>query len=284
MNTPRVWINGRLLPECHALIPALDPATQNGSGLFDVARGYGGVPFRLDRHLARMRRSARHFGLRLRWSDAAIGRAVHEVLKANRLKDAYIRLVQTGGGTFMIRATPPPRLPTAWFRRGAAVAFASWRRDPRGPIFGHKTLNYLENVLTLERARRAGLADVLFLGLDGSVLEGCVTNVFLVKGGRLRTPALEGILPGVTRATVLEIARSEGIRASEGRVVPRDLERADEVFLTNAMIEVLPVSRVGSRKIGPPGRVTRSLMAGYRQLVAKVAPRQSRSGHTSGHG
>jgi len=160
-------------------------------------------------------------------------------------------------------------VPVSWYRRGAAVAFASWRRDPRAPLYGHKTLNYLENVRTLEGAHREGLADVLFLGLDGRVLEGCVTNVFLVKGGRLRTPALEGILPGVTRATVLEIARSQGMRVEERRLVPRDFERADEVFLTNAMIEVLPISRVGSRRIGPPGPVTRTLMAGYRRLVAK---------------
>jgi len=268
MNAPRLWLDGSLLPEARAPISILDPAAQIGFGLFDVARGYGGVPFRLDRHVARMRRSARHFGLRIRWTDAAIGRAVREVLRANRLEDAYIRLVQTAGGSFMVRATPPPRVPAAWYRRGGAVAIAPWRRDPRAPLYGHKTLNYLENVRTLERAHREGLADVLFLGLDGRVLEGCVTNVFLVKGGRLRTPVLEGILPGVTRATVLEIARSEGIKASEGRVLPRDLERADEVFLTNAMIEVLPVSRVGSRRIGPPGPVTKRLMEGYGRLVA----------------
>lgn len=269
MTIARLWIDGRLVPETRALISILDPAAQIGFGLFDVARGYGGIPFRLDRHVARMRRSARHFGLRIRWPDAVIARAVRGVLKANRLKDAYIRLVQTAGGSFMIRATPPPRVPAAWYRRGGAVAIAPWRRDPRAPLYGHKTLNYLENVRTLERAHRDGLADVLFLGLDGRVLEGCVTNVFLVKGGRLRTPALEGILPGVTRATVLELARSLGIRTSEGRVLPRDLERADEVFLTNAMIEVLPVSRVGPRRIGLPGPVTRSLMAGYEMLVEK---------------
>jgi len=108
LTSERVWIDGRIVPSSRAFISALDPAAQIGLGLFDVARAYGGVPFRLDRHLARMRRSARRFGLRIRWTDTAIVRAVQKVLRANRLKDAYIRLVQTGGGSFMIRATPPP--------------------------------------------------------------------------------------------------------------------------------------------------------------------------------
>jgi len=269
MNPANVWINGNIVTVDKATVSALDPAVQIGFGLFEVMRAYGGEPFLLDRHVARMRRSARRFGMRIGYGDAAIDRAARALLKANRLEDAYLRLVQTAGGSFMIRATPPPRVPAAWYRRGAAVGFAEWRRDPRAPLFGHKTLNYLENVRTLERAHREGLADLLFQGLDGRVLEGCVTNVFLVKGGRIRTPALEGILPGVTRAAVLEIARSLEIETSEGRVMPHDLERADEVFLTNAMIEVLPVSRVGSRRIGAPGPVTKSLMPGYKRLVAE---------------
>jgi branched-subunit amino acid aminotransferase/4-amino-4-deoxychorismate lyase len=255
------------LPSSRAVVSALDPAVQIGLGLFEVMRAYEGEPYLIHRHLERMRRSADYHGVDIRYSDATIARATRSLLRALELRSAYVRLIQTGGGTFLIRAIKLDPLPAAWYRSGAAVRYAPWRRDPRGPLFGHKTLNYLENVQTLFGARGLGLADMLFQGLDGRVLEGCVTNVFLVKGGRLRTPALGGILPGVTRATVLEIARSEGMRASDGRVLPRDLERADEVFLTNAMIEVLPVSRVGSHRIGPPGPVTRSLMAGYRSLV-----------------
>lgn len=258
-----VWIDGRIIPARRATVPALDSAVQIGSGLFEVMRAYDGVPFLLDRHLARMRTSAKLFGLRFRPSDATLEKAALALLKSNKLKSAYVRLVLTGGGTFMILAKPLPVITKSWYEKGAAVDYAPWRRDARAPLYGHKTLNYLENVLTRERALAKGLADVLFLSMDGSVLEGCVTNVFLVSRGRLVTPALEGILPGVTRGEVIRLARSMKIPVIERRVLPRDLERADEVFLTNALIEVLPVSRVGKRRIGPPGPVARSLRAGY---------------------
>lgn len=264
----KVWIDGRITDR--ATLSALDSSVQIGLGLFEVLRAYDGVPFLLDRHLARMRKSARHFGLQLRWSDASIERGVISLLRALKLKSAYVRLVLTAGGSFLIRAATLPAIPAKWYREGAAVDYAPWRRDPGAPLYGHKTLNYLENVLTLARARAKGLADCLFLSMDGRVLEGCVTNVFLVKGGRIQTPALEGILPGVTRGEVIRLARSMSIPVEERRLMPRDFERADEVFLTNALIEVLPISRVGSRRIGPPGPVTRSLMAGYRKSVASL--------------
>lgn len=261
-----VWLDGRLVDR--PAVSALDPAVQIGFGLFEVMRAYDGAPHLLDRHLGRMRKSARRFGLRVRWSDSAIERGARSLLRALRLRSAYVRLVLTGGGTFMIRATPLPRIPAAWYRKGAAVDFAPWRRDPRAPLYGHKTLNYLENVLTVERARKKGLADYLYLSVDGRVLEGCVSNVFLVKGGRLQTPALRGILPGVTRGVVIELAKTQKIRVDERSLMPSDFERADEVFLTNALIEVLPISRVGRTRLSAPGTLTTSLAAAYRRRAA----------------
>jgi branched-subunit amino acid aminotransferase/4-amino-4-deoxychorismate lyase len=254
-----LWIDGRIVPAKQASVSALDPAVQIGFGLFEVTRAYDGVPFLLDRHLARMRRSARHFGLRLRWTDATVERGARALLKSAGLKNAYVRLVLTGGGVVMIQAKPLPAIPPQWYRKGAAVDFAPWRRDARAPLFGHKTLNYLENVLTRERARAKGLADVLFLSTEGRVLEGTVSNVFLVKNGRLRTPKLEGVLPGVTRDVVIRLARTLKIRVEESHLTPRDFARADEAFLTNALVEVLPVSR---------GPVTSLLSEAYKRLVA----------------
>ena len=265
-----LWIDGRIVAEDRATVRALDPAVQIGFGLFEVLRAYEGEPYLLDLHLKRMRRSAEVHGLEIRYGDATIRRGARSLLRTLGLKSAYVRLVQTGGGTFMIRATTLDRLPAAWYARGAAVDYAPWRRDPRAPLYGHKTLNYLENVQTLVGARGMGLADVLFLSLDGHVLEGCVSNVFVVSRGRLKTPAHPGILPGVTRGEVLRLSRSLGIPVEEGPLRPRHVERADEVFLTNALIEILPVARVGSRRIGPPGPVTRTLMGGYQRRVVKL--------------
>jgi len=269
MSTLRVWLDGRILPENRALIPATDPAAQYGYGLFEVIRAYDGIPFLLDRHLDRMRKSARRFGLKVRPSDSAIDKGVRELLKVNRIADAYIRLVLTGGGRFMVLTKKRTPLPASWYTKGAAVTFAPFRRDPAGPLFGHKTLNYLENIRTHEVARKEGYADALIRAIDGRVLEGCVTNLFLVKEGVLRTPALHAILPGVTRGVVIDLARQQGIKIVEGFVTIRDLERADEVFLTNALAEVLPVSRLNKQRIGAgrSGPITRALMEGYCRTI-----------------
>ena len=259
----KVWIDGRIVPESRATVSALDPAVQYGLGVFEVTRAYDGVPFLLDRHLERMRRSARAFKLRISFSDVTLKRGVVGLLRDVGLKSAAVRLVQTAGGSFMITASKLPSIPAEWYRRGAAVGYASWRRDLRAPLYGHKTLNYLENVLTRERARAKGLADVLFLSTEGHVLEGTVTNVFLVSRGLLLTPALHGILPGVTRNEVIRLAKSLRISVQERALTPREVEQADEVFLTNALIEVLPISRVGNRRLGQPGKITRLLSTGY---------------------
>jgi branched-subunit amino acid aminotransferase/4-amino-4-deoxychorismate lyase len=134
-----------------------------------------------------------------------------------------------------------------------------WRRDPRAPLAGHKTLNYLENVLAHEDAIKRGCADALYVGLRGNLLEGCVTNLFLVVKGKLITPRLgQGILPGITRKVVMEL-----VKVREREVQVKELRKADESFLTNALIEVLP--------IGKPGPITRKVAGAYRQLAISAA-------------
>jgi branched-subunit amino acid aminotransferase/4-amino-4-deoxychorismate lyase len=263
----KIWLDGRIVPADRATVSALDPAVQYGLGVFEVTRAYDGEPYLLDRHLARMRRSARSFGLRIGPTDTDIARGARSLLRALKMESANVRLVQTGGGKFMILATPLPALPAAWYRRGAAIDFTPWRRDPLAPLHGHKTLNYLENVLTRERARARGLADCLFLSMDGRVLEGCVTNVFLASKTHLATPTLKGILPGVTRNVVINLARSLGLVVDECLLRPRHFETAEEVFLTNALIEVLPVSRIGSHRIAAPGPMTKALASAYRLAI-----------------
>lgn len=249
-----VWLDGAFLPERKAFIPATDPGFLYGHGVFEVVRAYGGVPFRLADHLARMRRSAALFKVPFRPPD--LGPVIAELCRRNRAPDAYVRITLSAGGRLLVLARPRRPLPRAWYRRGAEVMIAPWRRDPRGPLCGHKTLNYLENVLTHREARRRGCADALYVGPRGELLEGCVTNVFLVLGGRLVTPRLgPGILPGVTRQVVLEIVPS----ARERNVRLKELWKADEAFLTNSMIEILPLGR--------PGPVTRRVAADYRALT-----------------
>lgn len=254
-----VWLDGRVLPERKALLPATDPAFLHGRGLFETLRGYDGVPFRLDRHLARMRASARHF--RIPFRVPRLDRVIPELCRRNRAPDAAVRLTLSGGGHLLVTARPRKPLPRSWYRRGAEVMIAPWTRHPEAPLSGHKTVSYLENVLAHEEALRRGCADALTVAPGRRILEGSVTNLFLVKRDRIYTPPLRhGVLPGVTRGVILEIApvRERVIRA-------RELFRANEVFLTNSLIEVLPVGR--------PGPVTRVIAQAYREQVAEETGR-----------
>ncbi len=266
---PTLYVNGRYVPESRARISADDHALAWGVGLFEVLRAYNGNPFRLADHVTRLRRSAKHFGLKVRLPN--LPRVIDTLLKRNRLRQAHVRITVTEGGSVIVAASrwqPPPR---GMYRRGASLRIAPWRRDPRSPLYGHKTLNYFENILARKDAHRRGALDTIFLGLQTEVLEGATCNVFLVQEGRLITPTIRrGILPGVTRQVILECARRAGIRVQERGVPLRELLRADEVFVTNAMIEVMPVAKIDRKKIGPPGPVTNALAEAYRRKVESV--------------
>ena len=249
--SPWVWLDGRYRRERQATLPATDPGPLFGHGVFEVTRAYGGVPFRLGDHLARMGRSAKRF--RIPFRPPRLDPVVRELCRRNRVSDAYVRVTLTAGGHLLVIVRKRRPLPAAWYRNGARVMIAPWRRDPDAPLAGHKTLSYLDHVLTQREARRRGFADALLVSTRGDLMEGCASNLFLVKSGRIVTPPLgPGILPGVTRKVIMELAR-----VRERRVLPGGLGKADEAFLTNALIEVLPIGR--------PGPVTRRLARAYRQ-------------------
>jgi branched-chain amino acid aminotransferase len=250
-----VWLDGAFLPESRALVPATDRAFLHGRGLFETLRAYRGIPFRIDDHADRLAASARRFGIPFR--RRAFDPIVRELCRRNRLEDAAVRLTLSAEGRLLATSKPRKPLPPAWFARGAKVMKAPWRRDPRMPLAGHKVTSYLENVLAHEQALERGFADALFEGLNGELLEGAVTTVFLVLKGRLVTPKLGGILPGVTRKVVMELAQ-----VTERRVLYRELAAADEVFLTNALVEVLPV--------GKPGPVGRAIAQAYRERTDRL--------------
>lgn len=251
-----VWLDGKYLPEEKALIPATDPGFLHGRGLFEVLRGYEGGTFRLDDHLARMAASARRFALPFR--PPPLAPVIRELCRRNRVPDAYVRLTLSALGHLLVLARPrtPPR--------GTRIRFAPWVRDPRAPISGHKTLSYFENVLGHEQAVAGGYADLIVHDPDGWVLEGCVTNVFTVTRGRIATPPVQrGVLPGVARKVVLELEK-----VAERKIHMQELGDADEVFLTNSLIEVLPAGR--------PGPVARRVAAAYREAVSRsLAARSS---------
>ncbi len=250
-----VSLNGRLLPESRAFVCATDKAVLYGHGVFEVVHVYGGKPFRLSDHLIRLRRTARRFKVRV--PRVEFDRVIRALCAKNRLAEAYVRITVTEGGSLLIIALPPPPKPVS-----GRVRIAGWVHDPRAPLHGHKTLNYLENYLVRGETRAAGYADTLFRDLDGRLLEGTTSNLFIVKRGVLMTPRVRGILPGVTRKTVIEVARRLGIRVRETDIRERDLGGADEAFLTGTMLEVHAIR---------PGPVTRRIAEAYRARVTSFS-------------
>lgn len=284
-------LNDRLVPARRATISALDRGFVYGDGLFETVRTYRGEPFGLPEHLRRLARSARVFRIPFEASPAHWRPRIRRCLRANGLldTDAAVRLtVSRGVGPFgivppahlrptvMMLATPvDPRLPAVQ-TRGVSICFFPFRLVT-ATLPSHKTLHYLPAVLGKMIARRRGAWEAVYLGADDTVLEGTTSNVFAVERGRLVTPPLHGILPGVTRHVLTTLAKRAGVPLVERRLTRDQLLAADEVLLTASTIEVLPVVRVERARIGngKPGPITRTLQEEYRRHVERTLVRRA---------
>ena len=283
-----MWIhlNGRLVPEAEARVPVFDRGFLYGDGIFESLRAVGGVVFRSGRHLDRLLRSAEGIGLDLTGRRAALLSVLDEVLTANRLADARLRITVTRGagqpGDYVGAAGPPTvvvsgaayrGLEPELYRTGVPIVVPRRRQIPPEALDpAIKSISRLASVLARREARDRGAFESVLLDGEGHLTEGTVSNFFLVVRGRLLTsPAPEGGLPGITREAVVELARASGIEVSEERLPAARVAEAQEAFLTNTSWDVLPVVRADERPVGDgaPGPVTRLLLAAYRDLVRK---------------
>ena len=289
-----IYLNGRLVPRYEARLSPFDHGFLYGYGLFETMRAYDGHIFRLDRHLARLRCSAQTLALADRLVatlNLATGRqslesACLETLEANKLKDARLRLTITAGEGDM---TPDPStcprptvlvtvqnlvpLPAEKYESGFKAALSSLRRNSHSPLSRLKSTCYMENILARMEARGAGCDEAILLNEQGYLAEGSTSNIFLVSKGDLITPSLEsGVLPGVTREAVMEIARASNIKTLERQVELKELVEAEEAFITNSILELMPLTWFGGRPIGTgkPGQLTRVLLAAYRELIEEA--------------
>ena len=276
-----VYLNGSLIPRSQALISALDYGFLYGYGLFETMRAYGGHVFRLDRHLSRLAHSAEILGLPTKAPE--LKGAVMDTIRANQLSEARIRItVSVGEGamapdpstcrkpTVLILAEHYQPYPEQLYRKGLRAVVSSLRRNSQSLLSGLKSANYLESILARQEARAAGADEALCLNEKGFLAEASMSNIFLVSDGILRTPGKgSGILPGITRETVLELASQLGINTLEHDIRPDELFQAREAFLTNSLIEVMPLTEIEGKPVasGRPGPVTKRLMAAYRELV-----------------
>jgi branched-subunit amino acid aminotransferase/4-amino-4-deoxychorismate lyase len=282
MWAPVAWRDGELATVEARGLPPMSFAALYGISLFETLRVYGGAPFALDGHLSRMAAGAEELGLRCRWLAAgAVAEGIVQVLQANGLSDAAVRVTLAAEGYHW--EDPRPSLtvavrgfggyPDDWYREGIDLVVAPWRRCSEDMTVRLKSANYLTCLRAREFARQAGAEEALLLNCRGQVVEGAVTNIFAVLAdGSLVTPPLEdGLLAGVTRGLVMALARECGAPAVERSLSLDDLRGAREVFVTNSLMEAVPVRKVeGRAPAACPGDVTRIIAEAYRREVEKA--------------
>jgi branched-subunit amino acid aminotransferase/4-amino-4-deoxychorismate lyase len=264
-----VLLDGRLVPAASARVSPLGEGFLFGRGLFETIKVASARPLFLADHAARLRRSARVLGLRPPLPLAGLGARCRRLLRAQRLEDGILKVVvfENAGRVSELILARPGGYPAQTYRRGFHLAIKD-RPAPGGPITRHKTLAYLGNLAARREAVSAGLDEVLFAGPDGLLTEGSGTNVFAVTRGRALTPPLgPGILPGTARARVIRLLGPGRVR--ERALSVAELLKADEVFVTNAILGVMPVSRIGGRRLDLARTpFTRSLREAYRAAEA----------------
>lgn len=273
------FVNGRFTPLDEATVSVEDRGFQFGDGIYEVIRTYHGQPFQLDAHLVRLERSAKAIELALPWNLQQWATYVRDGIKRGGYAESKVYIQLTRGAAprdhvFPVSAKPTsvmtvremrPMEPALQASGVAVMTMDDWRWG-RCDI---KSVNLLPNIMARQKAKQAGAFEALFIR-NGQVTEGAVSNVMMVKAGRLLTaPEGERILSGVTRTIVLELTKKEGLTVEERFVTLEELLRADEVFLTGTTVEVLPVIRVDGKAVGAgtPGPITQKLQAAFQRLV-----------------
>jgi branched-chain amino acid aminotransferase len=277
MSAPHVWVDGALAPADEARVSPFDHGLLVGDGVFETLRVYDGSPFAWRRHAERLRHSASALGLRVP-DDARLRAAAAQVLEANGLREARLRITITGGpsplGSERGEAGPTVIVAASEARAWPAterIITVPWPRNERGATAGLKTISYAENVRALAYAHEHGATEALFLNTVGDVCEATGSNVFIISDGALLTPpAAAGCLLGVTRALLLELCPEMGIEAVERPLTPSMLVDADEAFLTSSTREVQAISHVDTTALrAAPGPITARCAAAFSALVAR---------------
>ena len=280
-----VNVDGRLATERDAVVSVFDHGFLFGEGVYEVMRTYRHRPFLFEPHMRRLRASAARIALPIPTADAEIGERIAATIAAAQLPgEAYVRLLVTRGvgdigydpalcpaPTIVVIVKPHTELPASSYTDGVKIALVSViRNHPSSVNPLIKSNNLLNNALAIQEAQKKGAAEALMKNHRGELCECAMSNIFLVTKGALRTPPTDaGILAGVTRAFVLELAAKAGIPAREEVLREEDLAAADEVFFTSTTREIVPVTRVDDRVVGDgrPGPITGRLREAFADAV-----------------
>ena len=283
----KVFLNDNLIDVGEARVYATDSGFLYGAGLFETMRSRNGVVFCLEDHLDRLSASARALSISYPYEKAYIREAIDRLLQANQLAEARLRLTLTNGPlaqpeeqrkpTLLMTATAFRPYPPEYYQTGVLVILCPFRQNATDPTCGHKTTCYYPRLLALNLAHQKRAAEALWFTTDNRLAEGCVSNIFLVKNSILYTPPLETpVLSGIARKTVRELAQQQSLDVVEKDLFIADVLEADEIFLTNVIMEVLPVvgveqHTVGGGRVGP---ITRKLREGFLQAIVQQCRRQ----------
>lgn len=278
-----IYMNNRLVPKGKAVVSVFDHGFLYGDGVYETLRVYNGVAFKIDEHMERLICSASMIGLTIPLTPEKIKEAVYKTVRANKHRDAVVRItVSRGPGplgldpslcpvpTFVIIANEFKPYPRAYYQKGIRIAVVNIRRNFHKALDPQiKSLNFLNNILAKQEAKEMGALEAIMLNYRGDITEGTVSNIFFIKDNILCTPSLRtGILNGITRSGILEIARGLGLEIKEGHFKPDDIFSAREVFISNTTMEVMPVSYVNDTKISDaPGSITRELRGAHKKAV-----------------
>ncbi len=281
-----IWFDGKMLPWGDVQVHVLSHALHYASAVFEGERAYEGRIFKLTEHTERLHESARMLDFRIPWTTEQIDEACNAVVAAHGLKDAYVRPVAWRGSEMMGVSAQNTRIHlavAAWEwptyfspearMKGIRMQLATWRRpDPRTAPAKTKAAGlYMICTLAKHAAEAAGYSDALMLDWRGHVAEATGANIFLAIDGKLHTPTPDCFLDGITRRTVIALARARRIEIVERTILPEEFADASEVFLTGTAVEVTPVSEIGDYKFSP-GELTRVLMADYDAEVLREVP------------
>jgi len=280
----KIYLDGKLVDEHAAKVSVFDHGLLYGDGVFEGIRAYNGRVFKLKEHIDRLFYSAKAILLEIPMSPVELMQATVATIKANKLRDAYVRLVVTRGvgnlglnprsckqPTVFIIAGKIQVYPEALYAKGMEIVTVPTVRNLHSALNpAIKSLNYLNNILAKIEANNAGVEEAVMLNSEGFVAECTADNLFILKHGELQTPPLSaGALYGITRGTVMELAGQAGMKVSEPNLTRYDLFNADECFLTGTGAEIMPVIKIDGRVIGggKPGPLTSKLISEYKALV-----------------
>lgn len=288
MRKIKAWINGKFVDMDKAAVSVSDRGCLYGDGVFETMRSYAGVVFKLDRHIDRLFGALKVVGIKPVYTKSYLKTAINKSLEINGFKSAYIRLSMTRGqGCFGLDVKGALRpntviitkildgYPERVYSRSIKVKLIKLtRQNEYSPLSGIKSLNFLNHIIARLDAKSADCGEGILMNTKGYIAEGTTGNIFLVKNERLITPSADsGILPGITRGVIIEIAKRLKLKVCEKRVTQAELRNADEVFLTNSIGEVLPVTHIDSKRVadGMPGDITKLLHISYQKEVIQEA-------------